>query len=75
MHSYKIIIATLPDEDGLVAEIWFDFHLATLFFREGELKVEFYHQGNRVLRLKEVTAPIDAAKSKLLSYKRVDNES
>lgn len=68
MKDYKIQIASYEDEEEVVAEIWFDFHFATIFHREEGLKIEFnvYHQSMAVFDLDTILEAIAVAKSELV---------
>ena len=66
----RILIASLPDRDSVVAEVWLDgFQFGELRQEGGRYLWEFYGRPDKqpwALDADELTAALDAAKAKLM---------
>ena len=66
MGTYEIIIASIPDREKCVAEIWFDGSmLAEVNHETDEFIVEFFCDMKSKYRLDDVIESLSIARSKL----------
>jgi len=67
MSKFKVIIASVPDRENLVAEIWFAENLIAEIIKErGEFEIEFYSNQNLIFRFDDFLRTLEVAKKKLL---------
>lgn len=63
MSKYKIVIASVPDRDKLVAEIWFEQILIAEVNQENDqLEIELFSSGKKVINLDEFIRELEVAK-------------
>ncbi|MBN9352311.1 MAG: hypothetical protein J0H55_16650 [Chitinophagaceae bacterium] len=68
MSKFKIEIASVPDRNNLVAEIWFgDTLIAEISQEEKKLEIEIYNEKGQKFLLEDYLSAINEAASKLLS--------
>lgn len=66
MNKLKIALASVPDRDNLIAEIWHNEILVAEINQENEdLEIELYHPEKITFRLEEFLAILDYAKNEL----------
>jgi len=66
MSGYKIEIASVPDRERLVAEIWYAEKLVAEINQEkGNLEIEFYEFGKISFGLEEFIKILETAKKEL----------
>lgn len=67
MNKIRIEIASVPDRENLVAEIWFNESLiAEINQEQNDLKIEFYASKNQSLPFDELLEALIKAKDKLI---------
>lgn len=67
MNKFKIDIASVPDRNNLVAEIWYEEHLlAEINQEEKTLNVEFYNVEKVTFQYEDFINTLQDAKRKLL---------
>jgi len=68
MNQFKIEIASVPDRDKLVAEIWYGTELiAEINHEHNNLEIELYLDGKITFDYQEFINTLKAAKNKLLN--------
>lgn len=66
MNKLTIQIASVPDREGVVAEIWFlDLLVAEIYRNNEVLELEFYLNKNIAIDLNEFMTTLEIAKRKL----------
>ncbi|MBL0136898.1 MAG: hypothetical protein IPP79_24460 [Chitinophagaceae bacterium] len=66
MNKLTIQIASVPDREGIVAEIWFlDLLVAEIYRNNEVLELEFYFNKNIAIDLNEFMTTLEIAKRKL----------
>lgn len=67
MKIFKIEIASVPDRNNLVAELWFGENLIAEINNENiDFEIEFYFSETNSFKLDELLKAIEFAKNKLL---------
>lgn len=66
MNNFRIEIASVPDRENLVAEIWYDQTLVAEINQEmEELEIELYLNNKKKFKLNEFLEMLEIAKKKL----------